>query len=479
MPNIFAILEIGKRAMQTQQVAMQTSNHNIANANTPGFSRQEAFITATESLPAGDISSMGAQLQLGTGTRIATVERLRDVFIDTRIREITQRLGYAQKKLEGLDLIEVIFNELTETVDINSILSEFWNAWDSLAQDPSELATRIDLRQKGDSLSADIRYLYAQLQQLRPSSDEEIKIKINDINSHARLIAELNKEISSVASTGGAANDLEDRRDLLIDELSSLTNIEVSRLETGTLNVSIGGTPLVQGNDANQLSADIQEEFDDAFITIMSEADGNRVHIVSGEVAGLLEVRDEIIPGLMSQLDNLVAAVIEEVNSQHQVGYGLKGSTGVNFFEPFVPSMSGSNKGAAAQMRVSDDIIADVGNIAAGKADAVGDNENALAISALRNKNVLEGETLTFDAYYNRIITNIGSKTEESRLSALSADSILEQLLNRRESVSGVSLDEELVNVIRFQHVYNAAARLITIVDEMMTTVIEKTGITR
>ena len=102
-----------------------------------------------------------------------------------------------------------------------------------------------------------------------------------------------------------------------------------------------------------------------------------------------------------------------------------------------------------------------------------------MAISALRNKNVLEGETLTFDAYYNRIITNIGSKTEESRLSALSADSILEQLLNRRESVSGVSLDEELVNVIRFQHVYNAAARLITIVDEMMTTVIEKTGITR
>jgi len=477
MPNIFAILEIGKRAMQTQQVAIQTSNHNIANANTPGFSRQEAFITATESLPASDISSMGAQLQLGTGTRISTVKRLRDIFIDTRIRNIQQRLGYAQKKLEGLDLIEVIFNELTETVDINNIISEFWNAWESLAQDPSELATRIDLRQKGDSLATDIRYLYAQLQQLRPASDEEIKIKIDDINSHARFIAELNKEITSVASTGGAANDLEDRRDLLIDELSSLTNIEVSRLETGVLNVSISGTPLVQGDVANQLSV---VEIDDS-IVIISEADGNRVNIVSGEVGGLLEVRDTIIPEIMSQLDNLAANIIDEVNVQHREGFGLDGSTGINFFEPFVPLTPGSNKGAATQIRLSDDIIevAGLSKIAAGKTPAAGDNENALDISALRHKKVLANETLTFDAYYNLTVTSIGSKTEECKLSALSTESILEQLLNRRESVSGVSLDEELVNVIRFQHVYNAAARLITIVDEMMTTVIEKTGVTR
>lgn len=480
MPNIFNILEIGKRAMQTQQVAIQTSNHNIANANTPGYSRQAAFITATESLPFADISSMGAQLQLGTGTRISTIKRLKDIFIDTRIRELSQQLGHEQKKLEGLDLIEIIFNELAENVDINSVLSEFWNGWDTLAQDPSELAFRIDLKQQADALAGDIRYLDGQLTQLRPSSDEEIKIKVDDINIHAKLIAELNKDITAAISSGGVANDLEDRRDLLLDELSSLTNIEVSRLETGVVNASIVGTPIVQGDNANQLSVKIQEdEFGNSSVIIISEADGNRVHIQSGELAGLLEVRDEIIPEIMNRLDHLALAITNEINALHLTGFALDGLTGYNFFKPFEPLVPGSSQGAAAQIQLSEEVKNNLEKIAVGQTDAAGDNENALAISELRDKKVLRDGSLTFDDYYNFIVTSIGSQTKESEQSVASATSILEQLVNRRESVSGVSLDEELVNVIQFQHVYDAAARLITIVDEMVSTIINRMGVTR
>ncbi len=650
MPNIFAALEIGKRALQTQQVSMQTSDHNVANANTPGYSRQTAIITTAPSLPL--IGSQQNSARLGTGTQIATISRVRDKFLDVRIREMTEDVGKFSRLGDVFDVLEIIFNELSATTDINHLFSEFWNAWETLAQDPTDRALRIDLRQRAEMLIGDIRNLYARLREVQNEQDSELHIKIAEVNQKAALIAQLNDEIVTVESSGAPANDLRDRRIVLIEELASLSNIEVAELYNGSVNISIEGVPLVQSNRARELHITLGQEHNR-----VATENGTEVYFTGGEIGGIVTARDVAIPSLLSQLDELIATLVEEVNAIHRQGYSLDGdTTNVNFFTPYTPIyemeltqaddqffasllggelvaanigekltlipadpdtqlefiasdglyegtakvevlnnglikilddggtriteshlklpgaaipmgehqiqleqrgnqlfarldqgramaisdnptlvagspaeaiqvlfqreptapgeirftidrraqrepaltnlISAGNTGlapgdlqgfvssidvsrAAEVVSLASEVVQDVGTIAAAQTQAPGDNTNALEIVQLQNQPFMAGGTLTLDAFYGSMVTSLGIEAAQTQQNLENVDLVLQQMLNRRESISGVSLDEELTNIIRFQDVYEAAARLITIIDSMIDTVINRMGITR
>ena len=461
------LLEIGKKGVLAHQSSIAVAGHNIANVNTPGYSRQEAVLATTRPQSAG-------AGQVGTGVFVTTIRRDYDIFINEQLIQESSGLGELSSRESALSKVEMLFND-ESGVGLNDNINRFFSSLHDLAANPTGYVERSSVKSRGDILAGTINSLSSNLRDLRAGLDEEIKGTVQEINILTSHIAELNENILHAESGTMVANDYRDERSQLMRELSGKIDISFYEAEDGRVAIQgKGGFLLVQANRSYELdTATNLEGHVDLFSVGLGGSSVNITSMIgSGELGGLVDVRDKDIPGYMTKVDELAYALTVEVNNLHSSAYALDGvTTGLNFFADLSGLVSPPG-GAAEQMVLSADILAPASIAAALSPASPGDNGNALAMADLQSLKLLGGGTATFDGFYNGLAADIGVDLNRvsSRLSH--QENMIRQLEMRRESVSGVSLDEEMADLVRFQHAYEASARLIRIADEMLETII-------
>lgn len=464
MAKIHSMMDIGKRAMMNSQTSLQTVAHNIANKSTEGFSRQRVDQVTAPPIVEG-------RLQMGMGSRAAQVTRIGNPFIEKQLQAATGNMGQATAHSEGMARVEQVFNE-QQNKALNSYISDFFNAFRELSNNPESTTIRTIVKETGEALTKDFQRVDSQLTGVQRDIDFQIKARTEEINNMTKEIASLNKEISQVEVQGTPANDQQDRRDLLIKKLNEIVDIRVADGENGLISVSTAGNALlVSGLDYMKLENGVDNK---GRVSLLAQTSANHLtndithRIKGGTLGGLVEVRDHVVDGLKDQMDGLAYRIGNEVNEAHQLGFDRGGRQGVQFFEPLADS-----KEASKFLKVNDAILNDVSRIAAGaKPNAPGDNTVANVISQIQYKQNMEDGTSTMDDYYNSIVGKLGVQAAQSNKLRESQGNILQQINTLRESVSGVSLDEEATKMIEFQKTFDASARLIKTADEMFDTVL-------
>ncbi|MCL2008006.1 MAG: flagellar hook-associated protein FlgK [Treponema sp.] len=628
MTSTFLGIEIGRRGVQAHQQALNIVGHNITNMNTPGYSRQRIELSAFEPIYLPGLNRAETPGQIGQGVIVSRVERLRDELLDRRIVAQASGEGYWRARDPYIRDMERIYLEVGDN-SIRSKMDEFWNAWQELAIFPADASPRHAVLERGKTLMDGIHQRYHDLKMLQDRANEDIRMTVSQINDLSREIAGLNDTIQKIIAQGDNPNDLYDRRDLLVDRLSSIINITTDRRDPDEFMVHVNGNILVQGRIGRQFDLELNTETGYENI-LWSDTRGEldiRNRNFTGSLGALLDLRDYTIRSEIQTLDNMTMNFATLVNEIHENAYGLNGITGQKFFSeyPFVTNVNGNydrsgdgefdstyifrvsglnalearaqlglegiitlsgpegnreipyystdtvadlitrinNSGAEVTARLnregrlvmtatpsgnweSPDFvirhIEDSGRFLEGYAgllnasgpegaftwgvpDAVnalaggpanwevapiahpsgwieinpallrdpmsvaagfgengrpanpGNGEAAIAIAALRNSEVMVGQFRTFDDYFAVSVGRIALLGEQSQISLATQSQIMKQLQEMRQSIAGVNIDEELSNMIRFQHGYAAAARFITTVNTMLDTIINRMGV--
>jgi flagellar hook-associated protein 1 FlgK len=459
MPGTFFGLETALRSLRTHQMAMDVTNHNVANANTPGYSRQVPHISTTDPYTVPGLGRPLQAGQLGTGSQVSAVQRSRDPFLDGRYRSELAGMHQAGASLAGLQAIESVFNEPSDH-GLSSAMAGFFSSWQDLASDPSDSAARLVVVRRSTELAAGFRRVSQELGALRQDLNEQVSQSVQQVNSLAGQIATLNQQIVKNEFGGQNANDLRDQRDMLLDQLAELVPITTTTNANGSVNVLIGGRALVQGYTVDSLVA---VPGAGGMYDVRYASDSALVSLTSGEIQGLITVRDQKLPDYLTRLDQIASGIITAANALHSAGYALDGSTGR-------PLFIGTN---AATIAVDAAVAGDPRLLAAASAPGqVGNNTVALAIAQLRRT-----MSPTPEGAYGDLISAIGTDAQASQNLLVAQTSLVDFIERQRQSVSGVSLDEEAANLIRYQRAYEAAARVVTTIDEMLDTLINRTGI--
>ena len=461
MSDINGIMSMAAQALTTQQQAISVTSHNIANVNTPGYSRQKLVMTTNSAVN----SVLGP---MGNGVSADAIERIYDRFISAQINNESQALGRWDAQKNAVESLEMIFNE-TYGYGLNEAMSEYWNAWQALSNNPAGLTERQMLLTRGQILTSAFNKLDSDLTQSQRDQDFAIGATVTDVNWLAEQIVDLNQKIVSTETGTQNANDYRDKRELVLKELSELIDINAFEDTNGNVSVLIAdGRPLVTGGSLWQLSTEPNASGLQDVVWIDNV--GNPVNINNdisgGKLKGWIETRDVLIPDYRNRLDSLARTLTTEVNNLHQNGFALNQSAGLVFFD---------GTGRAADIEVNANIVANLDLIAAA-ADALtvpGDNRNAIEITNLQHQLLMSGNTATFNEYYSSLVRDVGNEVLKSESYYTHQSDMVAQLDNYRESVSGVSLDEEMINLIKFQNAYAAAAKRISTADEMIQTVLQ------
>ncbi|MFZ4402525.1 MAG: flagellar hook-associated protein FlgK [Pseudobdellovibrionaceae bacterium] len=466
MAKINAMMDMGKRSMANSQTALQTVGHNIANKSTEGFSRQR--VEQVSAVPIGE-----GRIQIGMGSRASGVTRVNNPWLEKQIQREQSSMGYMNSRAEALGRVEQVYNEQMNK-GLNQYMTDFFNGFRELSNSPESLATRTMVRENANAMTKDFGRVVNQLQDVQKDLDGQLITSTQEVNIMIKEIAALNEKIQLVEVQGTPANDQRDRRDLLLKKLGE--KIDISWAESasdGMVSVSAGGSGiLVSGTSVAQLQAKSSDDGTRIDIYYYEKSNSSPTNITErikgGQMGGALQVRDHVVEDLLKNVDQLAYSLAKEVNKAHIEGFDNNGRSGILFFE-----MPEAVKGAAQNLSVNKTIFDDVSRIAAAsKPDAPGDNTVANVISALQYKNTMMSEKATFDDFYNTQVGQIGTITQGAMKSQSSQENILNQLGQIRESISGVSLDEEATKMIEFQKTYDASARLIKTADEMFDTIL-------
>jgi len=462
MSSTFFGLSVAQSGLNAQRRAMDILGYNIAHANDPTYKRQRLVLVEGAVLAQAQEASVLGSSPFGTGVNAGDVLRVRDALIERRLRTATQAASDWQYKAQVMKQVEAIFAEPSDS-GLQADLDKFWASWQKLASNPESLPIRSALLEDAAALCQRIQYTYAQLRNTANDLNATVVDRVNLINNISQEIAQLNVQIGSLEPNQVGTNELQNRRDALVLELSKL--VAVNQHEEGGVGVtiSIGGRVLVQGGQANLLKCVTLEGGSQQ---IQWANDGQELRITGGELNGLLWLRDEAIPSYMSQLDTFASTLVDKVNALHRTGRTLTGSDGQDFFKAGC---------TAANIALDPSIVDHPELIAASSGGSVGDNGVALAIAGLEGEPVKDGMTL--NQLYRALIADIGGSAAIAYRQATAHQLSLDQFTTQQQSVSGVSIDEELTNLIKFQQAYNAAARIITVMDEMIDVLVSKTGV--
>jgi flagellar hook-associated protein 1 FlgK len=483
MTQVFGLLSIGAGALLSQQRAITVTGNNIANVNTPGYSRQRLNMETNRPMD----TSFGP---VGMGVQTTTVARVYDRFLGVQVNNESANLGRWEAQKGALERVEVVFDE-SGGYGLNQALSDFWNSWQDLSMNPSGTNERLVVAAKSQALADAIRQKYADLEQAQTDIDAAVRSGVEDINRLTAEISDLNQKIASTEAGGTVnANDYRDSRDLALKQLSEIIGINSFEDADGRVVVSVGnGDVLVEsGNNYALTTTDAADGHADIFwsnntgvpVNLSRPAPPKSCEITSGKMAGWLQTRDTKIESYKVQLNDLAENLIAEVNAKHTVGLDRNGDPGVDFFSrggtPPLPCLG------AADMEVNPEILDDPNLIAAATAltalwttTGPGDASNAAAIADLRTSLAMSGGTATFDDAANALVSQVGHDVQEAKTYQSHQADMLAYLDNYRESVSGVNLDEEMVNLVKYQAAYNAAAKMISMGDEMLNTLMNMT----
>jgi flagellar hook-associated protein 1 len=499
MPS-FSSIHLALQAILTHQQAMEVVEHNVANSATPGYHRQEAVLRAgppqgSPGLYASTISGM-----VGTGVMLDEVRRYSMEFVDNRYRgELAESKRWDIEK-EYLTQIEGAMDE-TGSEGLNAKLDEFWSGWKAASTSPEDLTVRSDLLERAKNLAEALNGRVERLNALQTDKNLAMIQRVDEINQLSTEIAQLNNEIGKYKAPGTQANDFQDQLDQKLERLSEIAGAKVYFENNGQAMVSIGGHVLVQGITAHKLNT-TPEPTNYNLVNIYWE-DGQTLleaggisTLTSGELAGLAEGRDVTIPEQKRRLDNLATELADSVNTLHRTGYGLNESITYDpanppagaqrdFFtisDPLNPALSLRVNGSLEDVSLISlsSIQVPAGAVAGTTLTAAsGDGTLAEKIFNLQTSSVTfpDGTADTFNHYNNMRVSALGLTVSKVNGLSTQHNNLLEVLNQQRESVNGVSLDEEAANMLKYQRSYQAAVRLMTTVDEMMDRIINGLGI--
>lgn len=632
MISTFHGIEVGKRGLQVHQQGMHVLEHNVSNASTEGYSRQRITFETFDPLYQPGLARENRPGQIGQGTVVQRITRVRNAFIDDRIMQETSNMGYWDKMQFMYKQLEQLQNEPSKHT-IRNNLDKFWKSWQKLSQNPDDRATRTVVRETGVTLARSISKNFDRLSGMQSNIDDQLRLKVQEINNFAKQISGLNEKILQSKQVGDNPNDLLDKRDLMVEKLSRMVNVNVVRKDPDEFMVYIGSQYLVQGTKVRKIAA-LGNAQKNGLTDIRWADNKTRVKLEKGEITALLNMRDKVIGEQIRQFDNMAINLMDLVNESHKDGFGTNGKTGLNFFNvvhlvqnrsgnydstgdgiddktilfkisgtkkvdpnkaigssgilnfgPKVPGgkdvlirynpqdkvkdvvnkinksdvgvvayfnhrgrlafkaslpdnkqnmnfvirrledsgdllvgISGILRQRGAQgaydwsrvnqvtklvgnekdytvtpqyhpsrwVDVSDAVRLDVNNIAAAqgtdtdgddkfdKPNGLGDGNNALVISKYRFENGMIGEKATFNKFFTGIIGKLGADSRDARTHFEKSKLVMKHLEGNRKAISGVSMDEEMANMVMFQHGYNASARFIKTLDQMLNTVINR-----
>jgi flagellar hook-associated protein 1 FlgK len=625
MTSTFTGIEIGKRGVNAHHQALLTTGHNLDNASTEGYSRQRVELSAFEPIYLPGLNREETPGQIGQGVIVERIERVRDKLLDQRIIAEASSEGYWDAREKYLDDIQKLYNEPYD-ISIRGRMDAFWSAWEELSKHPTELAQRSAVTERGKTLMDAVHDRFNGLKMLQDQAEQDIQLVLAKVNDFSRQIAALNGEIQKIKAQGDNPNDLLDRRDLLVDKLSSLIDVTVDNRDPDEFMLHTAGYVLVQGQIGRTFDVERSIETE-GYSRITWKDTKDPVHFQSGYLASLVEIRDLTIEQEIKSVDAMAMNFINLVNEAHRPGYGINGRTGLDFFverplttnvngnfdrsgngvydSSYVFSITGANVlEARAQVGLEGEItlsgptgnvtvpyyatdtvaelvqrinnsgaevtarldregrlsfkattaldwnnpdfvirhIEDSGRFLEGYAgvlnaggpggaydwggpDAVeslavgamnysvapaahpsgwievnpallsdpssvasgygengrpanpGNGDAALAISSIRYDRVMVGQNATFDDYYADVVGRIGILAEQSKLRLDTEQKLMKDLMDKRQEISGVNIDEELAQMIKYQHGYAAAARFITTINTMLDTIINRMGV--
>ena len=448
-------MSIALQSLLTQQGALGVVANNIANANTPGYTREIPILEEDPPVMVGNVL-------VGTGVSMTGVESVRDQILNLRIQQETSQQSSLGSYLDSMNEVQAVFNE-TQGVGLQSDLSSFFNSFQALAANPTDSSLRQGVITAGQNLSNDFNQASQNLSTIQQGLDQSVVQTVTQVNQLTSQIANLDQQIQAVSVSGQGAGTLEDQRDEALQNLSQLVDIAEVTSEDGTLSVTTtNGTLLVQGNQSEALSVETNSQT--GMHDVFSQGADITSTITGGELKGYIEARDTDIPSAQSSLDNLAASLISNVNFQQTEGTDMTGAQGTDFFTPFTPSVPGSNAGAAASMSVA---LTNPNQVAASSDGTVGNGDNATALANLQNQNIVSGQTPA--DYYSNLVFQLGNSVSNATTQQDAVSSVLQQLNNQLSSISGVSLDEEATNLILYQRAYEASARVMSVLDELVS----------
>jgi flagellar hook-associated protein 1 len=439
-------------ALQADQGAIAVTSNNIANVNTPGYSRQVA------DLQEGPVVTFG-NLQFGTGVDLASVQGVRDNVLQLRLDQQAQTQGQLNTFVAGMNEIQPVFNEAAGS-GLESSISQFFNSFQQLAADPTNLGLRQSTISDGQALAAGFNQAASALDSQQQAADQGVVQSVSQINTLSAQIASLNGQIAAATGQGQTPNSLLDQRALLVNQLSGIVDISSITADTTGLTLTTkGGALLVTGNQSFNLTTQPNAA---GFQDVYSQGTDITASIQSGNLAGYLQLRDQEIPSLSTKLDTLASGIATAVNTQSTAGFDLNGAAGVDFF---VPPAAGP--GAALNLTVA---IANPAQVAASADGTPGNNANATALANLQNQSVVAGQT-PID-YYSSIVFQVGNDTADATAAQTGQQLVTQQLQDQQGSISGVSLDQEGANLILYQNAYSAAARVAGVISNLFQTAI-------
>ena len=620
----FAGIEMGKRSLMAQSTSIQTAGHNLSNADVEGFSRQRVNLQSFDPLYRPDLSRAERAGQIGQGIDVQNVERIRDELLESRIVAQTNQESYWATREKYYSMIEDIHNEPAD-ISVRTNLDKFWESWQELSVYPESQSARQAVVSRGESLVGSIQQRFNSLEGIGKILNGDIEGTVDQVNTYAKQIADINAEIVRSKAMGDNPNDLLDRRDLMVEELSSLVNITTDSRDSDEFMVHVDGHILVQGGIAREFAV-VPEVDNNGYSKVVWADTENDAYFSGGTLGSLIELRDVDIRLETQSINTMTMEFTDMVNDIHRNAVGLNNTTGLDFFveEPFVTNtlgnydrngdgvedssyifrMTGRNElhpqdqtglsgvmtfsgrtgdvevpynptdtietivnrindsqaevtasldrnnnlvlkattansihnpdfvirhvedsgqfladysgilagsGAAnaydfnvanavenlagfgevggtqyavapvlnpsGYISVNEAIKNDIMSVASSKPSAngtaeVGDGSAALEIASIRNSYVMIGSAKTFDDYFAQAVTNVGLKGEQAEINMFSQNTLLTDLRGMRDAISGVNVDEELADIMKFQHGYNAAAKYVTVVDELLDTVI-------
>lgn len=465
---------MGARSMSVQRAGVEVAGQNLANVNNPAYARQRVAITSS-------VTIQGEAGLQGTGSQVVNIVAMRNAILDGQIQAEASIKGMLQAQQTALQYAQATLGTQIDRMatgaegaaasqgvggghSIADSLGELFNAFQSLSSNPTSIAERQTLMMKAESLATQLRQLDTRLGELSGQLNRTIESEVGTVNQHLANIASLNDKITRLeAISGSTANDLRDTRQAEIEKLAKFVKLDLSDGNGGAINVAIGGVDMVVNN---QVVDTIETHVFSGNIYIQSALNdvnlsGSNPLVTGGSIIGTVQARDVGVGDIRTSMNNIASILIAQVNTVHGAGFSLSGSTGAQFFTGSDAASIGVN-----QVLVNDPTLIQ----ASGVNGATGDNQVALALARLAQTEFINGQTLS--QAYSQTVAAFGQTLSTVNSDLSNQDTVDNMLLRQRDAIGGVSLDEEMTDLTRFQKAFQASARLITTVDEMLDTLV-------
>ena len=462
------MLNVGSRSLQTQQQGVAVAGQNLANVNNPAYARQRLTVQTSTPVTTG----IGSE---GTGADAVAITQLRNTLLDGQIQGETSITGFLQSQQTALQYAEAGLGEQltgsSSTTNASGVgsaggladdLTGLFNAFQNLTTAPASLTSRQTVISQAQQLAAQFNQVDQRLTAVNAQLNQSVQTDVSDANKLLSGIAALNKQITaSEAATGGTANDLRDLRQQKVEQLAELVSIQSATTAEGAVNISVDGKLLVAGSNVQ----DTLQTYDagGGQLLVRAANSGTPLTLTGGSIQGTITARDGALQSLQDGLNSLAAQLITQVNTVYRAGYDLNGNTNADFF-------TGTN---AADIAINAALVGDPSKLqASGVAGATGDSQIALALAQLADAKQPGLGNQTFSGSYTGVITDLGFALASVNSQASDQQVVQGMLQTQRSAVSGVSLDEEMVDMVKYQRAFQASAKLVSTIDELLDVVV-------